>query len=187
MRKDIKTTEAIFPMPVLLVATYDEDGTVDVMNAAWGTMLSRDIVVLNLTETHKTVKNIKAKKAFTVSIADAAHVTEADYFGVVSGNDIKDKFEKSGLIAVKSENVDAPIISEFPICMECEFIEYQNDKYGCGVIAKVVNVTADESVMKDGKIDIELVNAIAFDPYTHGYYKVTKRVGNAFKDGLNIR
>lgn len=187
MRKDIKTTEAIFPMPVLLVATYDEDGTVDVMNAAWGTMLSRDIVVLNLTETHKTVKNIKAKKAFTVSIADAAHVTEADYFGVVSGNDIKDKFEKSGLIAVKSENVDAPIISEFPICMECEFIEYQNDKYGCGVIAKVVNVTADESVMKDGKIDIELVNAIAFDPYTHGYYKVTERVGNAFKDGLNIR
>lgn len=187
MRKNIKTTEAIFPMPVLLVATYDEDGTVDVMNAAWGTMLSRDIVVLNLTETHKTVKNIKAKKAFTVSIADAAHVTEADYFGVVSGNDIKDKFEKSGLTAVKSENVDAPIISEFPICMECEFIEYQNDKYGCGVIAKVVNVTADESVMKDGKIDIELVNAIAFDPYTHGYYKVTKRVGNAFKDGLNIR
>lgn len=187
MRKDIKTTEAIFPMPVLLVATYDEDGIVDVMNAAWGTMLSRDIVVLNLTETHKTVKNIKAKKAFTVSIADEAHVTEADYFGVVSGNDIKDKFEKSGLTAVKSENVDAPIISEFPICMECEFIEYQNDKYGCGVIAKVVNVTADESVMKDGKIDIELVNAIAFDPYTHGYYKVTKRVGNAFKDGLNIR
>lgn len=187
MRKDIKTTEAIFPMPVLLVATYDEDGTVDVMNAAWGTMLSREIVVLNLTETHKTVKNIKAKKAFTVSIADEAHVTEADYFGVVSGNDIKDKFEKSGLTAVKSENVDAPIISEFPICMECEFIEYQNDKYGCGVIAKVVNVTADESVMKNGKIDIELVNAIAFDPYTHGYYKVTKRVGNAFKDGLNIR
>lgn len=187
MRKNIKTTEAIFPMPVLLVATYDEDGIVDVMNAAWGTMLSRDIVVLNLTETHKTVKNIKAKKAFTVSIADEAHVTEADYFGVVSGNNIKDKFEKSGLTAVKSENVDAPIISEFPICMECEFIEYQNDKYGCGLIAKVVNVTADESVMKDGKIDIELVNAIAFDPYTHGYYKVTKRVGNAFKDGLNIR
>lgn len=187
MRKDIKTTEAIFPMPVLLVATYDEDGIVDVMNAAWGTMLSRDIVVLNLTETHKTVKNIKAKKAFTVSIADEAHVTEADYFGVVSGNDIKDKFEKSGLTAVKSENVDAPIISEFPICMECEFIEYQNDKYGCGVIAKVVNVTADESVMKDGKIDIELVNAIAFDPYTHGYYKVTERVGNAFKDGLQLK
>ncbi|MDE6432839.1 MAG: flavin reductase family protein [Lachnospiraceae bacterium] len=187
MRKNIKTTEAIFPMPVLLVATYNEDGTVDVMNAAWGTMLSRDCVILNLTETHKTVKNIKARKAFTVSIADAEHTVEADYFGVVSANDTKDKFEKSGLTTTKSENVDAPIINELPICMECEFIEYQNDEYGCGVIAKVVNVTADESVMKDDKVDISLVNAISFDPYTHGYYKVTERVGDAFKDGMQIK
>lgn len=187
MRKNIKTTEAIFPMPVLLVATYNEDGTIDVMNAAWGTMLSRDSLILNLTETHKTVKNIKQRKAFTVSIADAKHVVEADYFGVVSGNDAKDKFENSGLTATKSENVDAPVINEFPICMECEFIEYQNDEYGCGVIAKVVNVTADESVMKDDKVDISLVNTIAFDPYTHGYYKVTERVGNAFKDGLTLK
>lgn len=187
MRKSIKTTEAIFPMPVLLVATYNEDGSVDVMNAAWGTMMSRDTVILNLTETHKTVKNIKARKAFTVSIADAAHTTEADYFGVVSGNDTKNKFENSGLTAVKSENVDAPIITELPLCMECEFIEYQDGEYGCGVVGKVVSVTADESVMKDDKIDISAVNAIAFDPYTHGYYKVTERVGNAFKDGLSLK
>ena len=88
MRKNIKTTEAIFPMPVLMIATYNEDGSVDVMNAAWGTMLSRNQVILNLTETHKTVKNIKQRKAFTVSIADSDHVVEADYFGVVSGNKI---------------------------------------------------------------------------------------------------
>ena len=85
MKQPIKTTEAIFPMPVLLVATYNEDGTVDVMNAAWGTMLDRDRVALNLTETHKTVENIKKRKGFVVHIADAAHVVEADYFGVVSG------------------------------------------------------------------------------------------------------
>ena len=187
MRKSIKTTEAIFPMPVLLVATYNEDGSVDVMNAAWGTMMNRDTVILNLTETHKTVKNIKARRAFTVSIADAAHTTEADYFGVVSGNDTKNKFENSGLTAVKSENVDAPIITELPLCMECEFIEYQDGEYGCGVVGKVVSVTADESVMKDDKVDISAVNAIAFDPYTHGYYKVTERVGNAFKDGLSLK
>lgn len=87
----------------------------------------------------------------------------------------------------KSTNVDAPIINEFPLCMECEFIEYQDDRYGCGVIGKIVNVTADESVLKDGKVDIELVNAIAFDPYTHGYYKVSSRVGEAFKDGLKLK
>ena len=94
MKKQINTTEAIFPMPVLMIATYNEDGTVDVMNAAWGMMLERDRIVLNLTETHKTVKNIKERKAFTVSLADASHVKEADYFGMVSGNNTKDKFEK---------------------------------------------------------------------------------------------
>lgn len=187
MRKNIKTTEAIFPMPVLLVATYNEDGSVNVMNAAWGTMLDRDMVALNLTESHKTVKNIKDKKAFTISIADAKHVKEADYFGVVSGNKVLDKFEKSGLSASKSSHVDAPIINEFPICMECEFIEYQDDATGLGVIGKVVNVSVDEKYMTNDKVDVEKIEAIAFDPYTHGYYKVTQRVGDAFSDGLKLR
>ena len=174
-------------MPVLMVATYNDDGSVDVMNAAWGTMQEMDKVALNLTETHKTVKNIKKRGAFTVSIADAAHVKEADYFGVVSGNTEPQKFAKSGLTASKAEAVDAPVINEFPICLECEFVEYQGGENGCGVIGKVVNVTADESVMKNGNIDISLVNAIAFDPFTSGYYKVTERVGNAFKDGLELK
>lgn len=187
MRKDLKLTEGIFPMPVLMVATYNEDGSIDVMNAAWGTMQERGNVALNLTESHKTVKNIKVRGAFTVSIADAAHVVEADYFGVVSGNKEPLKFEKSGLTAVKSERIDAPIINEFPLCLECEFIEYQSNEYGIGVIGKVVNISADESVMVGDKIDMSLVNAIAFDPYTHGYYKVTERVGEAFKDGLQLK
>lgn len=187
MRKKLNLTEGIFPMPVLMVATYNEDGSVNVMNAAWGTMQDRGTVALNLTESHKTVKNIKARGAFTVSIADAAHVKEADYFGVVSGNSETHKFENSGLTAVKSELVDAPVINEFPLCLECEFIEYQSDRFGIGVIGKVVNITADESVMDGGKIDMSLVNAIAFDPYTHGYYKVTERVGEAFKDGFQLK
>ena len=187
MRKKIKTTDAIFPMPVLMIATYNEDGSVNVMNAAWGTMLSRNQVILNLTETHKTVKNIKERKAFTVSIADRSHVVEADYFGIVSGNNTPNKFEKSGLTSVKSEYVDAPVINEFPICLECNFIEYQDDEYGCGVIGEVVNVTADEKVMNGDLVDISLVNAIAFDSYTHGYYEIGKRVGNAFQDGLQLK
>lgn len=187
MRQRLKHTEGIFPMPVLMVATYNKDGSVNVMNAAWGTMQERGIVALNLTETHKTVQNIKARKAFTVSIADAAHVVEADYFGVVSGNKEPKKFEKSGLTASKAEVVDAPVINEFPLCLECEFIEFQNDTYGIGVIGKVVNITADDRVMVNGKLDMSLVNAIAFDPYTHGYYRVAERVGEAFKDGLSLK
>ncbi len=187
MKKNIKVTEAIFPMPVLMIATYNEDNSINVMNAAWGTMIDRDVVGLNLTESHKTVQNIKERKAFTISIADANHVKEADYFGVVSGNNTPNKFENSGLTATKSNNVDAPIINEFPLCIECEFIEYQDNPYGIGVIGKVVNVSANEEVLNGDNVDITKVEAIAFDPYSHGYYKVTDRVGNAFKDGLELK
>lgn len=187
MRQKLDMTEGIFPMPVLMVATYNEDGSVNVMNAAWGTHQSRGTVALNLTETHKTVKNIKARKAFTVSIADVDHIVEADYFGVETGNKVADKFARSGLTADKAECVDAPVINEFPLCLECEFIEYQHNEYGCGVIGKVVNVTADEKVLRDGKVDLSLVNAIAFDPYTLGYYKVSERVGDAFNDGMKLK
>lgn len=187
MKKQITTTEAIFPMPVLLISTFNEDGTVDVMNAAWGTMLERDMVALNLTETHQTVKNIKARKGFVVHIADAKHVTEADWFGVVSGGKDADKFAKSSMTFEKSGLVDAPIINEFPIAIECEFVEYQSDETGLGVIGKVLRTSVEEAVMKDGKVDIDALEAIAFDPYTHGYYKVGGRVGDAFKDGLELK
>lgn len=187
MRRKLNITEGIFPMPVLMAATYNEDGTVNVMNAAWGTMQARDTVALRLTETHKTVQNIKARGAFTVSIADAAHAVEADYFGVVSGNRVSGKFEASGLTAERAETVDAPVIREFPLCLECEFIEYQHNEYGCGVIGKVVNVTADERVVSGESVDMSLVDAVAFDPYTHGYYRVSERVGEAFRDGLRLK
>lgn len=187
MKKQITTTEAIFPMPVLLISTFNEDGTVDVMNAAWGTMVERDVVALNLTETHKTVQNIKARGGFVVHIADAKHVKEADYFGVVSGNKEKDKFAKSGMTYEKSGLVDAPVINELPIALECKFIEYQSGETGLGVIGKVLRTSVEEANMKDGKVDVDSLEAIAFDPYTHGYYKVGGRVGNAFSDGLNIK
>ena len=187
MRTKLSLTEGIFPMPVLMIATYNEDGSVNVMNAAWGTMLERDQVALNLTETHKTVQNIKVRKGFVVHIADAKHIVEADYFGIVSGNKEPDKFAKSGMTFTKSDLVDAPVINEFPIALECEFIEYQNDATGIGVIGKVLRTSVEEGLLKDGKVDIDSLEAIAFDPYTHGYYKVGGRVGEAFKDGLKIK
>ncbi len=187
MKKQIKTKDAIFPMPVLMIATYNEDDSVNVMNAAWGTMIDRDVVGLNLTETHKTVKNIKKRKAFTISIADAKHVKEADYFGIASGNNVPDKLERSGLTATHSSLIDAPIINEFPICMECEFIEYQDNEYGVGVVGKVINVLADEEVLTGDNVDIDKVKAIAYDSFTHSYYQVAGKVGNAFCDGLELK
>ncbi len=132
-------------------------------------------------------KLTKTRKGFVVSIADARHITEADYFGIVSGRNEKDKFAKSGMTYTKSDLVDAPIINEFPIALECEFIEYQNDDTGLGVIGKVLRTSVEEANIKDGKVDIDSLEAIAFDPYTHGYYKVSGRVGEAFKDGLKLK
>ena len=187
MKKQIKTTEAIFPMPVLLISTFNEDGSPDVMNAAWGTMVDRDVVALNLTETHTTVKNIKARKGFVVHIADAKHVVEADWFGCVHGEKEPDKFKKSGLTYVRSELVDAPVINELPIALECGFLEYQSGATGLGVIGKVLRTSVEEANLRDGKVDVDSVEAIAFDPYTHGYYRVGGRVGDAFKDGLGLK
>ena len=187
MKQQITTTEAIFPMPVLLISTFNEDGTVNVMNAAWGTMVERDVVALNLTETHKTVKNIKARGGFVIHIADAKHVVEADWFGVVSGNNTPDKFARSGMTFEKSALVDAPIINELPVAMECAFVEYQSEETGLGVIGRVLRTSVEEAHLKDGKVDIDSLEAIAFDPYTHGYYRVGGRVGEAFSDGLKLK
>lgn len=187
MKKQIATTEAIFPMPVLLISTFNDNGTVDVMNAAWGTMLERDKVALNLTETHRTVDNIKNRKGFVIHITDAKHVVEADWFGLVSGKKEPDKFAKSGMTFAKSDLVDAPVINELPVAIECEFVEYQNGATGIGVIGKVLRTSVEEANLKDGKVDIDSLEAIAFDPYTHGYYKVGSKVGEAFKDGLKLK
>ncbi len=187
MKIQIKSTDTIFPMPVLLISTFNEDGTVDVMNAAWGTMLERDMVALNLSESHTTVKNIRARGGFVVHIADAEHVVEADWFGVVSGGKEPDKFKKSGMTYEKSGLVDAPIINELPVAMECSFVEYQGGDNGIGVIGKVLRVSVEEDKMKDGAVDVDALGAIAFDPFTCGYYKVCGRVGNAFKDGLGLK
>lgn len=188
MKKNVGVKPAIFPMPVLMIATYNEDGSVDVMNAAWGMMVDTNRIALNLTETHKTVKNIKNRGAFTVSIADIDHIKEADYVGIVSANNTSDKFIKSGLTEIKSENVDAPIIDEFPITMECKFLEYQDNELGCGVIGEIVNVSIKEEILdSEGNIDILKINAIMYDPFTFGYYSVGKRVGNAFSDGKVLK
>ena len=188
MRKNLGSLGAIFPMPVLMIGTYDKDGNIDVMNAAWGMMADTKKVALNLTESHKTVKNIKETGAFTVGIADVSHLTEADYVGIVSGNNEPNKFQKSGLTTSKSEFVNAPIINEFPVTMECKFIEYQTNENGVGVIGEIVNVSADEKVLdENGKIIHDKIHALIYDPFTYGYYEVGQRVGQAFNDGKKLK
>ena len=186
MRKKLNLTEGIFPMPVLMVATYNEDGTVNVMNAAWGTMVERDVVALNLTETHRTVQNIKARGAFTVSLADAAHVVEADYFGIATGNKV-DKAAASGLTFTKSEFVDAPVIEEFPLTMECEVTSVEGDERGARIVGRVVNTRVDESVLDDeGRLDFGKMRPIVYDSTRRIYRVVGEVVGGAWDAGMKL-
>ena len=183
MKKDLKITPGIFPMPVLMIGTYNEDGSVDVMNAAWGMAQGMNQLKLCLTESHKTVKNLKRTGYCTVALATKDYVKESDYLGMVSGNNVTDKFEKSGLHSTKSNNIDAPIIEEYPICMECKVLGFEND----GTLVEVVNVSAEEKYLnEDGTLKLDEIGIISYDPYGHGYYEVGKKVGQAFLDGKEL-
>ena len=183
MKKELKPISGIFPMPVLMIGTYNEDGSVDVMNAAWGMAQSMKHLKLCLTESHKTVKNMKRTGYCTVALATKDYVTESDYLGITSANTVGNKFEKSGLHAVKSEKVNAPVIEEYPICMECKVIDFEGD----GTLVEVINVLADEKYLnEDGSIKLDEVGIISYDPYGHGYYQVGNKVGQAFTDGKKL-
>ena len=181
MKKDLGIKPYTFPMPVLMISTYNEDGTVDVMNMAWGGVCAANMVALNIDEDHKTSENIKKRGAFTLSIADIPHIEAADFFGIASGNKMADKFERSGLHAVKSEKVDAPVVEEFPLTLECRVAECQHTAYGFRVLGEIVGTLAEESVLDEkGKVDPTKLNAFVFDQFQSGYYAVGEKVGQAW-------
>lgn len=187
MRKNLKVMPAVFPMPVLMVAAYDEQGKVNVMNAAWGTICDMDKIALIIDDEHKTTQNIRKVKAFTVSLADKEHIAEADFFGIASGNKISDKFERTGFHAAKSALVNAPVIEEFPVSMECELAEIVETANLFAVVGKIVGVSADEEVLDaNGKVDPLKLNALIFDQFQHGYYAVGEKVGQAWNAGKEL-
>ena len=186
MRKNFGAKPYTYPQPVLIIASYDENGTADAMNAAWGGISDDTQISMCLSAGHKTVKNILKRKAFTVSMADAAHVTECDYIGIVPANDVPDKLSRAGFHTTKSEFVDAPLIDELPMALECRLVSY--DEESCRLIGEIVNVSADERILgENGKIDPAKLQPITFDPVNNAYLKLGEKVGNAFKDGIKLK
>ena len=185
MRKDFGKKSWLYPMPVLIVAAYDDAGVPNVMNAAWGGIFTDETIGICLSEGHKTTKNIRATGAFTVSMATVDTVTACDYVGLVSGNKEPDKFAKAGFSAVKSQFVNAPIINELPMTLECEFLSY--DEESNHLVGRIVNISAEESILTDGKIDIAKLRPITYDPIGHNYFELGAKVGNAFSDGKKLK
>ena len=187
MKKDLGALPAVYPMPVLMIGTYDENEKVNVMNVAWGQICDMDKIVLFIGEGKKTWLNIKASKAFTVALADEKHMDAADFFGIASGNKIDDKFERTGYHAVKSDKVHAPVIEEFPVVMECELVEFVETESLSGIVGKIVNVKADEAVLSEnGKVDPAKLHALMFDQFQNGYYATGEKVGKAWNAGMGL-
>ena len=184
MKKNLGVVQAVYPMPVLMVAAYDENGKVNVMNAAWGMICNSDRIALFIDEDHKTTQNLLKTKAFTVALADRAHMDVADFFGIASGNKMEDKFERTGYHAVRSAFVNAPIIEEVPVVMECELAEVTSTESMYAIVGRIVNTAAEEGVLgENGKVDPAKLDALIFDQFQHGYYVSGEKVGKAWNAG----
>ena len=186
MRKNFGSKPMCYPMPVYIIATYNADGTPNAMNAAWGGISEENEITICVDSGHKTAENLLARKAFTVSMATASQMAACDYVGIVSGNKEPDKFAKAGFHATKSPFVDAPLIDELPMALECEVISY--DVETCRLVGRIVTVCADESVLGDnGKVDVTKLQPITFDPVNHHYLALGEKVGQAFHDGMALK
>lgn len=185
MRKDFGPKTWLYPMPVFIVAAYDSEGNPNAMTAAWGGIYTDDKIGICLSEGHKTTANILSTGAFTVSMATLQHTAACDYAGIVSGNKNPDKFAQAGFHAVKSAHVNAPLIEELPMAMECEFLSYDNEENF--LIGRIVNVCADESILTDGSIDPSKLQPITYDPVNHKYIALGAVAGNAFSDGKALK
>ena len=185
MRKNFGPKCWLYPMPVFIVGSYDENGNPNAMNAAWGGMYDTNQVIVCLAEEHKTTENIKKSGAFTLSFATAETVAACDYVGIVSANDVPDKFSRAGFHATKSKHVNAPLIDELPMTVECKLLKFNED----GIcIGEIVNISADEAVLdENGKVDAKKLDPIIYDSCSHAYWSFGEKVGQAFCDGKKIK
>ena len=186
MRKNFGAKPMCYPMPVYIIGTYGADGMPNAMNAAWGGISEETEISICISADHKTTENILLRKAFTVSMATDKYIAACDYVGIVSGNQVPDKFAKAGFHATKSQFVDAPLIDELPMALECELITY--DPESCRLVGRIVNVSADESVLgENGKVDVSKLQPITFDPMNNHYLVLGEKVGQAFRDGVALK
>ncbi len=184
MSKNFGPKPYIFPLPVLLLVTYNEDGSANAMTAAWASIIESNEIIVSLAE-HKTTENLARNPYLTIAVGDADHVVECDYLGITSGNEVPNKLEKAGLTTRKSESINAPIINELPLTLECKFSREVEDGH---FVFEILNVIAEDRILNGkGKIDVSKLRPICYDGSEHSYYVVREKVGQGFHDGAKIK
>ncbi|MBE6031325.1 MAG: flavin oxidoreductase [Clostridiales bacterium] len=184
MRKNLGVKTAIYPQPALMLGTWNEDGTANMMYAAWGGVSDYDELTIACSKEHKTTENFLRTGALTVSIGTVETVAPCDYVGTASGNDVADKAGKAGFHAVKAENVDAPIFEELPLAIECKVKEYCEETGK--LTAEIVNVSVCESIMTDDKIDMTKFHPFVFCESTGEYLALGDVLGFAWNVGAEL-
>ena len=190
MRKSFDPKKTVVtPLPVLIIGTYDADGTPNAMNVAWGGQCSEHHVAINIGHVRKTRDNIELKKAFTVSFATRETVVAADYVGIVSGLKEPRLIEKAGWHAVKGEHTDAPLFEELPLALECRLVREEETPEGeIRIVGEVVSMSADESILDEkGRVDLGKLQPIMFDSAALAYRVIGEKVGDAFRDGTKLK
>lgn len=178
----------MLPQPVLIIGTYSSDGTPNAMNAAWGGQWDRSEIMISM-GAHATTENLARCIDFTVAFATKATMVASDFVGIVSAKNDPDKMKKTGWNAVPSENVNAPVFTDFPMSLECR-IKHRIDESeeGYYIVAEVVNILVDEKYIDaDGRPDVLKMNLITYEPVSHSYVALGEKVGNAFSDGKKLK
>ena len=186
MRQSLGPRTIAYPMPVFIIGTYDDDGTPNAMNAAWGGICNEGKISICVDRSHRTAANLRNRKAFTVGIGTVDQMTACDYVGIVSGNDVPDKVSRAGFHAEKSDVVDAPLFEELKLTLECNLISYDEAADEL-LIGEIVDVKADDSVITGGRIDPSKLRPITYDPVNHTYLEIGNPVGQAFAEGKKLR
>ena len=178
----------VLPQPVLIIGTYNSDGTPNAMNAAWGGQWDSKEIMISM-GSHATTDNLARCSEFTVAFATKETMVAADFVGIVSAKDDPLKMQKTGWTAIKAENVNAPVFTDFPMTMECRILrKIDESEEGYYIVAEIVNILVDEAYIgEDGKPDVEKMQLITYEPIRHGYVELGKRVGNAFSDGKKLK
>lgn len=178
----------VLPQPVLILGTYNNDGTPNAMNAAWGGQWDSKEIMISM-GSHATTENLARCQDFTVAFATRDTMVASDFVGIVSVKDDAEKMKKTGWTAVKAENVNAPVFTDFPMTLECRIIrKIDETKEGCYIIAEIINILVDEAYLgEDGKPDVEKMQLITYEPVHHGYHVIGGRIGSAFSDGKKLK
>lgn len=182
-RINIGAKPYVMPMPVLMISSYDGNGIPCAMVAVWGGISNERELSVTVAPRRHTLKGILERGAFTVSMAEREQLVACDYLGVTTANKVEDKFERSGLHAVKSEFVDAPLIEELAFAVECRVKSYDPETWR--LVGEIVNVSLDERILGEkNKVSFDKFNPLVYDWMNMIYLTVGEKAGNAYRDGL---